>query len=541
MKKRNKFSRALYSLLETTSKKERFLLGTLALVMVISSFALLDKMIFAITKEQPIHGGTYSEGIVGTPKFINPVLATSQIDKDLSRLVYSGLLRKTNFGTYESDLGSCVNIATKNVTCTLRDKLLFSDGKPLTAEDVVFTIELLKDLSGRNPQGSLWLGIEVKALDEKTVSFVLPQGYSGFQDLLTQGIIPEHIWQGQTQEDIETSPYNLEPVGSGPYKVTSLSRGNADIKASVITLKRFKHYHNPAYLEKIIIKTYEDTDELIDALKNKKVDGGLIPEYRTLSGRLKRDEHTLLTSQMFALFINQKTSPELQNMSKRESLVKAIEELKKSTIWPEGLTASSEIIPDPQNKELGKSIISDILVKQEQDSKITQNLEISTSRSPDLIGVSEAIAQKLSGLGTNTKVTVFERGELVDQAVRNRNYSLLVFGHTYRHPADVFAFWHSSQRLDPGLNITSFASQSVDSKIEAIMKDPTDTSDYELLQKQLLETLPVIPLFQGTYQFILPSKMHATFGLLASPEDRFNHVTDWYVDTIRSPFGKQNN
>lgn len=238
MKKRNKFSRALYSVLETTSKTERIILALLASVMIVSTFVLLNKMIFAITKQQPIKGGTYSEGIIGTPKFINPVLATSQIDKDLSRLVYSGILRKTNFGTYEPDLGSCENIATKNVTCTLRDKLLFSDGKPLTAEDVVFTIELLKDLSGRNPQGSLWLGIELKVVDEKTVSFTLPQGYSGFQDLLTQGIIPGHIWQGQTQEDIETSLYNLEPIGSGPYKVSSLTRDNTRTKASMIILRR---------------------------------------------------------------------------------------------------------------------------------------------------------------------------------------------------------------------------------------------------------------------------------------------------------------
>lgn len=539
MKKQNKLSAALYSILESTSFSQRVLLSLLALVMVVSVFVLVNKTIFLLTHEQAVRGGTYTEGIIGTPKFINPVLATSQIDKDLSRLVYAGILRKTDFGSYEPDLGSCDNVAETTVTCTLKEKLAFSDGKPITSEDVVFTIELLKDLSGRNPQGSLWLGINVQATSPQTVIFTLPKGYSGFEDLLTQGIIPQHVWEGLTQEDIETSSDNLEPVGSGPYKVSSLSRDDKRTKTSMVVLKRSRHYHNAPHIEKIIIKTFEGTDDLVSALKNKKVDAGLIPEYRPLTGRLQRDEHTLLTSQMYALFINQKSNPEFQNQAKREELAKLVEQLKQSSSWPEGLTASSEIIPDPQNNGLGKTIISGILGKQEQDSKITQNLEISTSRSSDLIGVSEAIAQKLNSSGTSAKVTVFERGELVDQAVRNRNYSLLVFGHTYRHPADVFAFWHSSQRLDPGLNITSFVSQSVDSKIEAIMKDSTNKDDYATLQKQLLEEMPIIPLFQGTYQYVLPATMHASFGLLASPEDRFNHVSDWYTNTIRTPFGKR--
>lgn len=534
MKKQNKISTALYSILESTSFMQRTVLVLLSIVMVISVFALVNKTIFLFTHEQGIRGGTYSEGIIGTPKFINPVLATSQIDKDLSRLVYAGLLRKQDFGNYEPDLGSCNNVAETTVTCTLKDKLAFSDGKPITADDVVFTIELLKDLSGRNPQGSLWLGIEVQATDSKTITFTLPKGYSGFEDLLTQGIIPQHIWEGLTQEDIETSSNNLEPVGSGPYKVASISGDT-----STVTLKRSHHYKKTALIQKIIIKTYEGTDDLITALKNNKVNAGLIPEYRPLSGRLLRDEHTLLTSQMYALFINQKTSPEFQSIEKRKTLAKLVNQLKQTNGWPEGLTSSSEIIPDPQNSGLGKNLFSGILMGQEQDSKITQNLEISTSRSSDLIGVSEAIAQKLNSSGTSTKVTVFERGELVDQAVRNRNYSLLVFGHTYRHPADVFAFWHSSQRLDPGLNITSFVSQSVDSKIEAIMKDSTNKDDYVALQQQLLGEVPIIPLFQGTYQYVLPTTMHASFGLLASPEDRFNHVSDWYTNTIRSPFNKK--
>ena len=221
---------------------ERVLVVFFGCVAMFAGLALLRAGYFLITTTAPAYGGTYTEGIVGTPKFINQVLAVSNADMDVSRLVYSGLLRQQAFGSYIPDLAqSCTyNTTGTQITCTIRPQAQFHDGVPVTADDVLFTIEMIQQLGSRSPLWADVNGITLEKQDQYTLTFTLKKPYSGFDRVLTVGILPRHIWGDATIESIESSAHNITPIGSGPYQIVDVQ--SQDTHVTSITLKSFRNF-----------------------------------------------------------------------------------------------------------------------------------------------------------------------------------------------------------------------------------------------------------------------------------------------------------
>ena len=498
-------------------------------LLIISSFVLVHKTSNSFSVVRPAQGGSFSEGLIGAPKFINPVLATSQTDKDLVKLIYSGLLKKTEFGIYEPDLAECDFSNEKEITCIINDKAKFQNGDDVTAEDVVFTITTLKELSSRNPIGNRWAKISVLAQSDKTVLFRLPDNYSGFEDQLTQGILSKRLWSNFTAEDIENSPLNLEPIGSGPFKFVSYITKKDN--TGIIHLRRFSRALKPAFLNSISFEIYPDTDSLFTGIRKGEVDGGLLPDHVDLPKRLKNREHTLLTSQIYSLFINQKNAKSFESLENRKKLTLLINQFQQSSYWPTWLIASNSLIPLPIDNTNNRGILD----SQERDISVP-TLEIATSHSPELILLADSLKSFLATTSNTAQVSIFERGEIVQRQVRNREFSLLMFGTTYQHPADAFSFWHSSQRNDPGLNITNFASSSVDATAESLIHENDNNKRVALLKTldtQLHNDIPAIPLVRGSFQYILPKAITAKLITISSPEERFSTISSWYTRTSR--------
>jgi peptide/nickel transport system substrate-binding protein len=514
------------SLLSTFSYLERGIFVVAAIGIAVGSCALFVQLVQTITTPRPSMGGNFSEGVIGAPKFINPVLATSQTDKDLSKLVYSGLQRKISFGTYQDDLAVC-DFNNTTVTCTLDPEAKFHDGKPVTTDDVVFTIELLKQLATRNPAGNLWLGTEIATPDNQTLVFTLPQQYSGFQDLLTLGILPKHIWNDVTTETIEDHPANLDPIGSGPYKFLRLSQ-KRDITKTY--LASFKRSLVRPYISRITIVSFVDSEALLQAVKRGDVDNALFVQHTDIPTKLLDRVFTVDTSQIYSLFIN---SAKAENISDHDT-IDAIQQLvlgfSQSNQWPQFLKPAHSLLPG-----FGISENHAILGSQEKDTIESINLDISTSDSSELIDLADVFGNFASSQSVPTSVSIFERGEIIQQAVRNRNYSVLLFGTTYNHPADVFAFWHSSQRNDPGLNITSLTSSRVDTIIESIISaHPNEiTERMTNLNSVLSQEAFAIPMMIGTYQYVTKTGLSPRIGTLASPEERFATISQWYIKEQR--------
>ena len=178
------------------SKREYFIFLGLVVILCISTLAILSKINKAFLVTIPAEGGILTEGIVGTPRFINPILATSLADQDLTSLVYSGLMRKDSSSKLIPDLAVSYEVSKDGLsyTFTLRDNIYFHDGKRVTVDDVIFTINALRDPVVTNPKKNNWENVNIEKKDDKTILFTISRPYASFLENTTLGIMPKHLW-----------------------------------------------------------------------------------------------------------------------------------------------------------------------------------------------------------------------------------------------------------------------------------------------------------------------------------------------------------
>ena len=224
---------------------ERAWAVALAVVLVADVAGLGARWYVTHTRQVPAHGGSYVEGEVGEPEYINPLLAQSQADQDLTAIVYDGLYKTDSSGNLVPDLADGpiqVSADSKQYTIKLKPNLKWQDGRPLTADDVVFTVATIQNPAYHAVQYRQWAGITVAKVDDLTVRFTNATVSAPFLTNFTVGILPEHIWQNVAAGDFATSPSNLEPVGSGPFAPTE-----KDVAGATGSTTSYTFSANPLY------------------------------------------------------------------------------------------------------------------------------------------------------------------------------------------------------------------------------------------------------------------------------------------------------
>jgi peptide/nickel transport system substrate-binding protein len=294
------------SIFGTFSKKERIVFIVLLLTFLISTILILESINKSLMESIPLRGGSISEGIIGTPRFINPILANSPADLDLVSLIYSGLMRKNPDGTLSPDLAEKYEMSKDGLTYkfTLRDKIYFQDGKPVTVDDVVFTINELKDPIIKSVRKVDFSGVIVTKIDDKTIEFSLKKPFPSFLENLTLGIMPEYLWNNSS---IELNNANTSPVGSGPYLIKNVSKESSGIINSYELESFDKFILGEPYIKKMNLHFYSNEDDLIRALEDGKVDQ--ISSITPLNADILKERNYQIESSMlpriFGLFFNQ--------------------------------------------------------------------------------------------------------------------------------------------------------------------------------------------------------------------------------------------
>ncbi|MCQ3980202.1 MAG: peptide ABC transporter substrate-binding protein, partial [Anaerolineae bacterium] len=176
----------------------------------------------------PDVGGTYIEGIAGMPQFINPLLAQyNQVDQDLTALIFNGLVRFNSQGEMEPDLAKSWTVSDDGLVYVfkLRSDIRWQDNRPFTAADVVFTVGLMQDpdFPGVPYLGNLWRTVTVEQLDDYTIRFRLVEPFPAFADYTTIGILPQHLLKNMSAGELLNHPFNLKPVGTGPFKLDEIN------------------------------------------------------------------------------------------------------------------------------------------------------------------------------------------------------------------------------------------------------------------------------------------------------------------------------
>jgi len=301
--------------LKILTKKEKIIFSLFLFLFAVSSTFLLINFYLKNTEIQPAEGGIFIEGVVGSPRFINPIFApTNDVDRDLTELIFSGLMKYNSQGKIIPDLAQNYEITEdgKIWEISLKENLAWSDSKLLTADDVIFTIETIQNPDTKSPLRASWLGVKVEKISDSKIRFLLKNPYSSFLENLTLKIIPKHIWQSTPPQNFPLSFSNLKPIGSGPYKLKNLIQ---DKEGKIISLdlgKNPNYYKDTPNLQEISFRFFDSEDDLIKAAKEGKINGfSLTPsnpstrkDLLSLGGGEEFNVYSLSLPRYFAVFFN---------------------------------------------------------------------------------------------------------------------------------------------------------------------------------------------------------------------------------------------
>ena len=299
--------------------KEKIIFLVLITLFLSSAVVLVSNAYYYNTKAVATNGGTHIEGVIGQPRFINPIYANSDADRDLVQLTFSGLLQYDKDLNIKEDLAESFSVDSsgKIYTFHLRENLRWSDGESLTTDDIIFTIQTIQDPSFKSPLQANWVGVDIEKINDLTIRFILRKPYIGFLENLTIAILPKHIWEEVEAEKFAFEDYNLQPVGSGMFKVKTIKEKINSIIS--ITLEENKFYYgNRPYISKIKFIYFKNEEDLIKAAKKNKIAGISLTSAVNIGSNWKNN--LLSLPRYFAVFFNQDQSEVLKSANVRLAL-----------------------------------------------------------------------------------------------------------------------------------------------------------------------------------------------------------------------------
>ncbi len=331
------------------SEKKTLIVATILLVITIVGWTSY----FASTHSvlSPKNGGEYSEGLIGSPKYVNPIFSsTNDIDTDISSLVYSGLFKYDSNKQLVPDLAAkfVVGADQKTYNIELKPNLKWSDGEPLTANDILFTFETLQNAEVGSPLIVAFQGVQIDKIAENTIRFTLKTPYAPFLDSLTLGILPEHTWSEITPANMRLAQFNLQPVGSGPWKFEKMVKDSGGNLQSYSLVPNNNYYGQKPYLNNVTFKFFDNYSDAVSALRSQNISGlSFVPHNlkEKVDGK-SLNNFGLQLPQYTAIFFNQSTV-ELKDDNLRLALAKAIDKktLIDEALDGDGIALDSPILP----------------------------------------------------------------------------------------------------------------------------------------------------------------------------------------------------
>lgn len=527
---------------------DRFIAAVLGFIVAVSSLAGVLALSRAYQVEVPVAGGRLTEGVIGAPRFVHPLLALSDTDRDLTVLTYAGLMGYDHDGELVPVLAEDYALSEdeRTYTFTLREDARFTDGSPVTAEDVIFTIEKAKDPALKSPVLSNWANIRVEAVDSRTVRFTLPRAYAPFLEDATLGILPAHVWRNVSSEEFPFSPYASEPIGAGPFKVARVVRDSNGRITSYSVVANDDYVLDRPYLDRIRFVVFEDYGALLAALRNGQIESAY--------GVARPGALRVPYSRVFGVFFNPGSEPLFLDAAVRRALSIAIdrETLVRDVLGgygtptigpvPAGTGVPDLPLPDPATRiEDARGILAQggwEWSNEEQSWRkdgMSLMITIKTSNVPELKALASRIAEQWQSVGVPTAIELHPPGELTQMVIRPREYGALLFGEVIGKYPDLYAFWYSGERNDPGLNIAGYANPDVDTLLERARTE-TDReialADLARANELIAADYPAAFTHTPDFLYVVPSSLQGVrLARIAAPSDRLLSAPYWYRQT----------
>lgn len=563
MRTRTSFLDRFLATIETKKPSDTLLLRLLFFVTVASGLFFLITLNTNLTTKTPGRGGTLMEGIVGIPRFVNPALAITRADQDTVGLIYSGLMKIDEKGDLIPDLAQSITLSEDKRTYTIilkKDKT-FHDTTPLTTHDVVFTINLIRDPDLKSPLRGNWSDVTVEATGEYEMQITLLEPYTPFIENFTFGVMPQHIWSHLRIEQLPFSQYNTEPIGSGPFMITAVNRDTTGLISGYELTPATGD--NTPNLDSIELKFFQNEERLKEALLTREINSTVFLPNEYLS-ELNPDKYQIRTMplpRVFSIFFNQNRSPALRDKAARAALSAAIdrESLVRDVLYGQGVPTTLPIVKEHHGVSLSDTVLEQtasfssksaevILVEggwkknnsggwEKKIDQVTETLDftIRAENSKMSVATLNAIAENWRRIGIAVQIEQYEQNGLVQSVIRSRDFEALLFGQDMNRLQDLYPFWHSSQKDDPGLNIAQYTNVTVDGLLEEARSVEDPSEQLRLLKEtsEIIEDeIPAIFLYAPSVTYVIDKEItSAPMVRLGRPSDRFMNIANWHART----------
>ncbi len=525
-----------------------------------------------VFESHPTTGGIYREGLVGNIQRLNPLLTWyNDVDEDVCRLIFSSLITYDTRGNPVGDLAIDWGISPDGTiyNFAINPDARWHDGQPVTADDVIFTYELLKTGEGFIPPDviSFWNSVRINPVDERTVQFVLEEAFSPFMDYLNVGILPRQYYREMTFAEMVDSKINIQPIGSGPFRLKELVQNNGTITG--VTLENNSAYYGKkAFLDEIQFTYYSDSGLAYQAYQQGLIDGISYISDDVLASVLKDDSLNLYTARrpiqsMLFFNLDNRNAEFFQSKAVRNAIMMGInrERIVSHILSGQATIANSPILYGnwayttevPVNeynteKAIEMLIKDGYVIANEQDhvrTKEISSVDGKTERKalsftmyyPDdnvHRQVAEQIQQNLADINVMVNLEPVSYDVLVNTILPDRQFEAALVDlnlSVYPDP-DPYPFWDQTQ-ISSGQNYTQWNNRTISQYLETARVE-TDRGErgrlYKNFQILFMEELPAIPLYNPVYNYPVSQKVSGvSIGPVYKSSDRFLNISEWYM------------
>lgn len=505
------------------------------------------------TVEASEKGGTYAEGVLGSLDTLNPLYASSEAERSASRLVFAGLLSYDRTNQLRGDLAESWQVSKdgSKYVVSLRKDVVWHDGRPFTSRDVVFTMDMVKNDEARSPYSSSWQSIGVKSLGEYKVQFSLPAPYAPFPHALTMGILPEHLLRDVEPASLRENEFGVKPIGTGPFVFRNIQNISLEKGRKVVHLRAFPHYlRGEPKLERFQLHTYETTEQLRTALATNEVSA--VSDMTAADvDKVNQNRFRLIDARInngtYAMF---NTSSQLLSDKKMRAAIRlgtntaAVREVLSQRVSPLSgpLLAShlgvTERLPGVGfNTKKANTQLTALGWRKGVDgirSKKGKQLQLSlvSVNSGDYPVVAKELVRQWEELGIKVTSDLVPPGDVQQSVLRPRAYDVLLYELALGADPDVYAYWHSSQASQNGLNFANYNNPIADDALETARSRfelKLRNEKYMTFVQQWLSDAAAIPLYRASLHYATSQNVRSLpeDATIIDDIDRYRAVEYW--------------
>jgi len=522
-----------------------------------------------VSVPKPAEGGVYSEGLVGSLSRLNPLLdQNNSADRDINRLLFASLVTFDARGLPQPGLADSWGVSQDGTVYnfSLRSNAAWHDGTPVSVDDIIFTLDMIKSDASLFPPDvrDMWKLVQINKLNSTTVQFILPEPFAPFLDYLTFGLLPKHILEGTPADQLASVAFNLAPVGSGPYRFERLIVENGQVTGVELRASD-EYYGSKAYIDQVIFRYYPSASAALDAYRQGQVQAISQVTPDILSQVLAEPSLNLYTGRLpelsMVLFnLNNPELPFLQDAKLRRALFTGLnrQQIVDKILQGQAIIADGPFFPgtwayyeDIEHVEFDPNAAINMLksadykipasgsdVRADKDGRL---LEFTMLYPDDELHtpIARIIQTNWALLGVKVNLQAVSYDNLLNDHLVGHNYeAALIDLNLMRTPdPDPYPFWHQSE-ITGGQNYSQWDNRTASEYIEQARVNPdfnTRARLYRNFQVIFAKELPALPLYYPVYSYAVSETVrNAQMPPLFDTSDRFLTISDWYLVTRRA-------